>query len=512
MIYRHLSAVADRAHDIIVIGGGIYGVMIALEAVRRHQSVLLLENEDFGGATSYSSLRIIHGGLRDLQSLDLIRYWRFGKERRWYLDYFPELVELLPVLVPLYQRGIMRTEIFKMAFLLDRLLLPRRDRDLTGRECLPFGEVLSAKEVKRHFPEVEEQGLAGGALWYDACVPDSQRLLMQVLRAACGKGADALNYMTATELLTEGRHVTGVRARDKLTGTSYEFNSDIVINAAGPWSRDFAADAHRDISVLGQPSIAWNILFDREAPSNCALGVAPHAPDGQRYFVHPWKGRLLIGTGHAPRERVSAKPEPSSAEISAFIREVNLALPGFNLQRDDILHVYSGFLPVDRPNSTDLAKRDAWIDHAEHGGPRGLFSVRGTKFTASRHTAEALLNSIAPQQQELRDYDELLGDARATVPGDRAICDYEWYPEPEDDSWKKPLREIIQSEAVVHLDDLIMRRTSLGDNPVRACAVAPMVAKLFDWDKARREAEIERVRSHFPRVGRAPDHARVKTG
>ncbi|MFB6231277.1 MAG: FAD-dependent oxidoreductase, partial [Salinibacter sp.] len=239
-IARAPDQASRKQYDLIVVGGGVYGVMLALEATLRDRSVLLLEKEDFGGATSYNSLRIIHGGLRELRTLNLRRYWTFGRERRWFLEHFPHLVERLPVLVPLYQRGLMCTGVFKSAFLVDRLLLPRRDRRVEGDQVVPYGRVVPPAEVKRRFPAVETQDLRGGALWYDACVPDSQRLIVEVLRSACQMGTTALNYMPAIELLKEAGQVAGVRARDAQKSGSYEFRAGTVVNAAGPWSREVA--------------------------------------------------------------------------------------------------------------------------------------------------------------------------------------------------------------------------------------------------------------------------------
>ena len=500
-IERAPDAASGRDYDLIVVGGGVYGVMLALEATLRDCSVLLLEKEDFGGATSYNSLRIIHGGLRDLQTLGLQRYWTFGRERRWFLEHFPGLVERLPVLVPLYQRGLMRTGVFRLAFLVDRLLLPRRDRRVNGTWTIPYGQVVSSAEVERLFPGVETQHLAGGALWYDACVPDSQRLIVEVLRAACQMGATALNYMPAVELLSERGQVTGVRARDAHDGKPYEFRAGRVVNAAGPWSREVARHFDREPPELNPCLSAWNVLFDREAPSECAVGAASPG-DGKHYFLHPWKGRLLIGTGHAPRDAKNQSPRPSPKEMDDFLQKVNETFPNLELSPEEVVSVYAGYLPAKRRGSPHLAKEETWVDHSNHGGPEGLFSVQGTKFTAARSTAEEGIARIFPDRTISEEKRDGFLQARSERRGKRGVVGYDWGPSQAQSDWREALARIAEEESVLHLDDLVLRRTSLGDNPRRALRMAPELCDLFDWDAERCEEELQRMERHFPHVCR----------
>lgn len=496
-IERNPKSASRQEYDLIVVGGGIYGAMLSLEATLRDCSVLLLEKEDFGGATSYNSLRIIHGGLRDLRTLNLRRYWTFGRERKWFLEHFPDLVERLPVLVPLYQRGLMRAGVFRLAFLVDRLLLPNRDRTVNGSEAIPYGQVLSRSEVTSRFSAVDEEALEGGALWYDACVPDSQRLIMEVLRLACQMGATALNYTPAVELLSSEGRVEGVGGRDALKDTSYRFRAETVVNAAGPWSREMAQQFDPQSPDLRPCMSAWNVLFDREASAECAVGAAPPEPGAQHYFLHPWKGRMLIGTGHAARESTEKSPLPSPEELDDFLREVNGAFPSLELTRREILHVYAGHLPAKRRGSSSLSKEEEWIDHSDYGGLEGLLSVQGTKFTAARSTAERVMKHLFPDRIVPRERHDAFRQARSERKSGRGVFDYNWTPPSSDSSWLEPLERIVKEEAVVHLDDLVLRRTSLGDNPKRALRVAPRLCDLFDWDEERRRNELERLNDHF---------------
>src|SRR5688572_2160826 len=175
--------------------------MLALEASARGLRPLVLERHDFGGATSFNSLRIVHGGFRYLQSLDLLRFCESVVDRRWWLTTFPDLVRPLPVLMPLYSRGLRRRGVLRSALALNDLLSAARNKGVPGENQLPRGRIADVAETRALCPALDAEDLAGGAVWFDAAMPDSQRLLMEVLRWSTSRGAVALNYMEAQSLL-----------------------------------------------------------------------------------------------------------------------------------------------------------------------------------------------------------------------------------------------------------------------------------------------------------------------
>jgi glycerol-3-phosphate dehydrogenase len=493
-IIRHPAEAASREYDVIVVGGGIFGVMIAAEATDRGASVLLLEKNDFGGATSFNSLKTIHGGLRYLQSLDVVGHRRFVGERRWFLKRFPYLVERLPVLMPLYDRGVRRPLVMRTALATDRLLSVGRNVGLSEDRSIPGGTVLGPADVRKVFPGVAARGLSGGAVWYDACMPDSQRLIMEILRWACGQGLRALNYVSAQQLLTSRGGVRGVGAHDHIENEDFEFRGTTVVNATGPWCREVCAEFDQDYPELFQRSVAWNILIDRPALSNHALAVAPPRANGQVYFIHPWKGRMLVGTGHSPRSGEEEGPAPTRAELHLFLDEINKAVPGLGLSESDVGHVYYGYLPVRRPGSTDLTSDAVILDHGRSGGPRGLISVAGNKFTSSRHTAERLMRHLKMRRDSSSHVFNSEDIARRTSATTFA---FDWMPGYLNTDVIGDLSAIIRDESVVHLDDLVLRRTGIGDNPQRALTLTADLMDLFDWDPARKEAEMSRLEQHF---------------
>ncbi|MEJ5364721.1 MAG: FAD-dependent oxidoreductase [Desulfosoma sp.] len=399
-ILRDPEAASRKFYDVIVIGGGIYGAFVLLEASLRGLQSLLVERRDFGTGTSFNSLRIIHGGLRYLQQLDLPRFRESVSERRWFLENFPDLVHPMPCLMPLYANGLHRPEILRAALLVNDFLSRNRNRGLPAQRRIPNGRILDPVRTEAIFPMVDKNGLKGGAVWYDAFMPDSPRLLQEVLRRACSCGGTALNYVRAVDILTSAgsRKVAGITAEDLHTGRNYEFRGRVVVNACGPRCRSLAERFHRDIPKLFRPSLAWNVLFDRPALSDHALAVTPRRPGARTYFILPWQGKIFAGTGHAVYRGPLDDPCPTEAQLEAFIADVNTAVQGVHLSTADIARVFSGLLPAKREGEERLAVREVIIDHGKLGGPDGLYSISGVKFTTARLVAEKTIKRILKTQ------------------------------------------------------------------------------------------------------------------
>jgi glycerol-3-phosphate dehydrogenase len=490
---RQVEILDRESYDVAIIGGGIYGAMLLLHATAYGLKALMLDRGDFGAETSFNSLRILHGGLRYLQTLDLIRSRESIREQRWFLREFPDLVRPLPCLMPLHKQGLRRPFFMQLAFGLDRILSIDRNRGLAIKQQLPPARIISASETRAHFPQVETSGLAGGALWHDAAIPDTQRLVMEVLNWARSKGGVAINYLDATGLLIDDDTIRGVEVCDRESGERLGINANVVINASGPWSEELAARFDASYKRTAYPSVAWNVLFDREALSNYALGVAVQEPNSHVYFLHPWKGRLLAGTGHKAM-REGTKCEVDDHDLNRMIADLNRAIPGIALSTDQVQRVMSGILPVRNAGSTDLSKRPIIHDHGISGGPQGLISVSGVKLGASRIVADNTMHAVVKRY---------FGGRYHGMPqlGDRPGPRQGWQQTArelgglENEGFRAQLLPIIESEMVLHLDDLVLRRTTLWEDPAAAMELAPQLLALFDWDARRADNEISRLAS-----------------
>lgn len=491
-INRNHAASAVNRYDVIIIGGGIYGAALALTASQMGLTNLLVEKNDFGGATSYNHLRTVHGGLRYLQTLDIPRFIESVSERHWFMKEFPYLTKPLPCLMPLYGNGPYRPTVFRLALALNDTLSRNRNKDVQPGQELQNGRVISPEQVIGHFPLVDRNGLKGGAVWYDGGMPSPQLVIMEMIKKSCKGLTTALNYTEAKKLLVSEQITRGVRCRDNETGNTYEFFSDKVINATGPWCRTFAASFHDDDPKLFRYSIAWNVLFNRQALSDHSVAVKPKRPGSRMYFIHGFNNLIMGGTIHAPWSDVSVTPMPEFHEVAAYLDDLNLSVPGLHLTPRDILQVFAGLLPVQLQGTDKLAAREVIKDHGAKGGPQGVYSVSGVKFTTARLVAEKVFSLIFPDRAAIKEKRETV-DANEKI----GLFPYDWKPDHSDTGWKENLRWFIEHQSAVHLDDLLLRRTTLGDNQFRALDIASEVAELFGWDESRRAAEIRRVKSFY---------------
>jgi glycerol-3-phosphate dehydrogenase len=289
--------------------------------------------------------------------------------------------------------------------------------------------------------------------------------------------------------------VAGILAHDVINNQFHEYQSKIVVNATGPWCQDLATAFDQVTTGLFNSSLAWNLLLNRSALSDVALAVSPKVVGAKTYFLHPWKGRLLAGTVHNTwSDPIIQSPQPSLSQMEAFIYDLNLAIPELTLCSDDVLQIFSGLLPAVKKNSAKLSSREVIWDHGRQGGCQGLYSVSGVKFTTSRFVAAKTFQVIVSQIQS-----SLKSGTSGLMPPPglsdcRGIVDFDWYPTLSEHSWLADFGTLVTEESVQHLDDLVFRRTSLGDHPDRALQIAPLLCSLFDWDEHRCQLEIDRVR------------------
>lgn len=496
MITRDLSRAARSHYDIIVIGGGIYGACLALEASKSGRHALLLERADFGAATSANCLGVIHGGFRYLQHLDFGRFHESVRERRWFLRTFPDLVAPLKCLMPLYGVGVRRRDLFRIGLLANDLLSCRRNLAVRVDRHLPSGRLLSRDATIAEFPFVDRDGLVGSGCWYDAAMRSPSRVLIEILRWACACGATAMNYVEAVDLVERRGQVIGVRVKDRQTGYTDELNGTVVVNCAGPWCRQLAGRFRADHPRLFKPSLAFNVLIDHPPLSKAAVAVAPKRPGGRTYFLLPHNSQVLAGTFHAPWDGDPDRPIPKPSHLAAFLDDLRCAIPGFNADSRDVVRVYAGLLPARSAGSTKLVNREVIVDHARLGGPRGLYSVSGVKFTTARKVAGKLLGRIFDQRKP----------AACTrndgPPGMRAWTDVDLASSccgtpGEADT----LRAICREEAVVHLDDLLLRRLHCSDRTEELISTGRRVCGLLGWSAARSRRELARLHNVLLKCG-----------
>ena len=381
-------AASSGGHGLVIVGGGVQGVTLALEAARRGLSPVLLERDRIGGATSAAWYRILHGGFRYLQSLDLVRTRESSAERRRFLGFAPDLVRPHPFLLPLHGEGLKRPAALRAAFALERMVTPDRNRGLPPDRRIGPGRVLSPDAARRVYPAIRTEGLKGAALWQDAVASDEGRLLDRLRETAVAAGARLVEGAEATALLSDDGRVAGVGTADGRT-----WRAPRVVNAAGPWSAEVAARFGVPAPELFRPALAFNLLLDRPPLSDAGLGVSvPGRPGAPTLFLMPMDGLTFAGTWYAPRTALD--PVPTEAEIDAFLAELDAAAPALGATRRDVVRVFAGLQPATAPGGTDIGDRPVVVNHGAAGGPRGAWSLSGVKWTTAWRVSSGLLDRI----------------------------------------------------------------------------------------------------------------------
>jgi glycerol-3-phosphate dehydrogenase len=533
---RDLDQLTGRTFDVLVVGGGIYGLTIAYDAAQRGLSVALIERHDFGGGASFNHLRTIHGGLRYLQTLDLARARESVRERRTLARIAPQALRPLAFAVPLY-RSLARGKLAMSAgFLLDRVVAAGRNRGLSESMRLPGGRVVSRATAIQRFPGLRRQGLTGAALFYDYVTLEPDRLTLSWGEAAAATGAVLANHVEAMAPLVDGRRVVGVRATDTLEGRTIEIAATGVVNATGG-----AVD--RLLQPLGitagVPMMqAMNLVTRRDAGDE-ALGG--RSSSGRNLFMVPWRERALFGTWESGRVCAPDDTRVAEADVAAFIAELNQAFPALDLLLADVTLVHRGVVPAAvNGNRVALQGHEQVRDHAAQG-IEGLLTVAGTKYTTARNVAEGVTDRLLSKLQKSavacrtadttlpgggiadaglaiaearREFDE--GLPADTIPhliaayGTRArevlelAADRpEWRTRiaPNSPVIGAQLVRAARSEMAVTLADAVVRRTPIGalgcPGDAALTRAAAIVGAELRWDESRRQREIENVRAFY---------------
>ena len=377
-----LTALADgEPLDVIVIGGGITGVGIALDAASRGLRVALVEKHDLAFGTSRWSSKLVHGGLRYLASGNVGIARRSAIERGILMTRnAPHLVHAMPQLVPLLpSMNHTKRTLVRAGFLAGDAL-----RMLAGTPAstLPRSRRVSARRVVEMAPTVRRDGLAGGLLAYDGQLIDDARLVTAVARTAAQHGARILTYVAASEATG-----TSIRLTDQRTGQSFDVSASAVINAAGVWAGEI------DDSLKLRPSRGTHLVFDAAAFGNPTAALTVPIPGELNRFVFAMPeqlGRVYLGlTDEGAPGPIPDVPEPSSDEVTFLLDTVNTAL-GSALGTADVIGAYAGLRPLIDTGEGRTA--DVSRDHAVVDAPSGVISVVGGKLTEYRYMAEDVLN------------------------------------------------------------------------------------------------------------------------
>ena len=409
-VTRLPDSLANTSYDVLVIGGGIVGACVARDAARRGLRVALIERQDFGGGISWNSLKIVHGGLRSLQRLDVRQARAFVRERRAWLRIAPHLVEPISFVVPTRGLGSESAMLMRAALALNDLVSRDRNEGVLPSRRIPGGRMFSRAELRALAPGLFEEH-SGGVLFHDAQLYSAERLVYAVLVDAERAGATVVSYAEAVAPLRANGSLAGAVAEDRITGDRCDVRAAMIVNAAGAGAAG-VADLLTGRQGAAQPmgGIALNLVLAGNGLTTGFTLVANTGGRARRLFVVPWRGRTLVGTAHYE----CGRPPRSDAElepyVERFVGEVSRAWPSRSLAREGVLLVHSGMQPSPHGGGEGAAHgppQHQIVDHAGMGVPQLLTAI-GPKLTMARAIAEQLTDTVT----------ERLG--RATAPCDTA--------------------------------------------------------------------------------------------
>lgn len=380
-------------YDVLIVGGGITGIAIAREAAERGLSVCLVEKNDFGGATSASTSKLIHGGLRYLENFEIGLVRESLAERRILGLAASHLVKPLPFMIPVLPWSKPGKLILRTGLYMYDALSYDRNRDVPEGHQIPGSVSLSEREVQAVDPMIAS--IAKGALlYYDYQSLHPERLTLAFLKSALQKGAVFYNHTEAMGFIVEEaggrRNLQGAEVRDTITGKTATIRAGITINASGPWMDLVLGLADRKSETKLSRSTGIHFLTKPLFKHNNA--VLFRTRSGRHFFVVPWEGFSLIGPTDRPYTKHPDELRPGQDDFDQLFEDINDTLPGAPLTRDMIVDIPIGIRPLifSGKSTYKASRRYEILDH-ESKGLHGLISVAGGKWTTSRQLGEDVM-------------------------------------------------------------------------------------------------------------------------
>lgn len=494
----------EQPWDVLIIGGGITGAGILREATRAGLKALLVEQKDFAWGTSSRSSKLVHGGLRYLKEGKVFLTRASVRERKRLIAEGPGLIDPMGFLLATYKGDFPGKLTYRAGLTVYDLL------------ALQWSHTrYSPEDFRLLAPHIVADGLEGGFRYGDAQTDDA-RLVLRVILESVADGGAAINYTRAESLLRKDEQVVGAVIYDIVQERRAEINAKVVINATGAWAdqlREQVGAPSRIRPLRGSHLIfpAWRL------PVSQALSFL-HPFDHRPVFIFPWEGITLVGTTDLDHEQpLDEDPRITAEEVAYLMAAVEVQCPRLTLTLDDVIGAFAGVRPVIGSGKADPSKESR--DHVVWN-EAGLLTVTGGKLTTFRLIAlDALkaVHHILPDMPKLKNDVPVLDKVDVPLPGAglldltqrrrllgrygaqtpalvRAAQPGELTTIPGTQTLWAELRWAARAEGVIHLDDLLLRRTRLGLLlPEGAARYLDDIRRIcqpeLGWDDARWESE-----------------------
>ncbi|TDK46100.1 glycerol-3-phosphate dehydrogenase/oxidase [Algoriphagus formosus] len=389
---ENLNQLADssKTWDIAVIGGGSSGLGVALDAISRGLSVILLEKADFAKGTSSRSTKLVHGGVRYLAQGDVGLVLEALKERGKLLQNAPHLTQNQPFIIPIYS-WFDRAQYSVGLKIYDWM---------AGKLRLGKSRFISKSETVRRLPAVKQEGLKGGVVYHDGQFDDA-RLALAIAQTADEAGACLLNYVSVRGLLKdEDGKITGLKVRDELNQEKYTLKAKMVVNATGVFADKILQMDNPDAASMIQPSQGIHLVMDLEFLGGKDALMIPKTNDGRVLFAVPWHGKLVVGTTDTLREKAKLEPEALQKEID-FVLETAAGYLTKAPTRADVKAVFAGLRPLARPKEEGAKTKEISRSHKVIVSESNLVTLTGGKWTTFRKMGEDTVDHYQEITQEL---------------------------------------------------------------------------------------------------------------
>jgi glycerol-3-phosphate dehydrogenase len=418
MIARDLVRLADP-YDVVVVGGGITGVCVAREAAGLGLRTLIIDKSDFGHGTSSATSKLIHGGIRYLETYEFAVVRESLRERRVLALAAPHLVSQRRFLMPAWRWSKPNTALIGAGVGLYTALGFDRNRHMPRPMRIPLPRWIGRKQLQQAVPWIDPEGLQGAFAYHDTFNLHPERLLLALLQSAVDTGAQACNHIEATGFVTTAGadgtvSVEGVEVVDRLSGTTHRIAARTVVNAGGPWMDLVLQRLGRPMGVTVNRSKGVHLLTTPVGGAGQVTDtVFARARSGRHVIVSPWQGYSFIGPTDTPVDDTPDTVRADHDDVELILQTVNDTISGGHrkLTLDDIEATTVGVRPLISQGGKDsytTSRRHELYDHAP-SGVRNLWSIGGGKWTTGRalghETVVALLDSAALRGVATRRFD-----------------------------------------------------------------------------------------------------------
>lgn len=384
---QNIEKAKSEHFDIVIIGGGITGAGIFLRSCQNGLKVLLIDSADFASGTSSRSAKMIHGGLRYLQYMQIQLVKEALIERERLLKLFPHLVKPLPFVMPVYHSslGLIKMEIGLTGYdkLADSSILPKHHR-------------LGKDEMIKQYPLYKKEGLKGGFYYLDA-ITDDARLTNEVVMNASELGGIAINYLSAQNFEIKEEKINSITVNDELTGEKFSIKADHFISATGIWTDDILEKIEHQEEKMMLPAKGIHLVMDGAPfPKKAALLIP--CDDKRMLWICPWMdGLVIIGTTDTPYQGNLREPGANNQDVQYILENLNNSLSGIHLTEDDILSIFSGLRPlINEKNESNIVKVSR--DYKIWWEKENLLMIAGGKFTSFLSMADNTLKEYATRK------------------------------------------------------------------------------------------------------------------